>query len=75
VGRVEPRIDRRAGTLRILGLWWEDGFDPLSDANPGFVDAFADALRAHLAFAGLAKVAMPRVARHRSIAAAIRRRL
>ncbi len=75
VGRIEPRIDRKTGTLRILGLWWEDGFDPLSDANPGFVDAFTEALRAHMAFADLAKVAMPRVARHREIAAAVRARL
>ena len=75
VGRIEPRIDRRTGTLRILGLWWEDGFDPLSDANPGFPDAFVDALRAHMAFAGLTRVAMPRVARHRRIAAAVRERL
>ena len=37
VGRIEPRIDRKAGVLRILGLWWEDGFDPLGGANPGFV--------------------------------------
>ncbi len=75
VGRIEPRIDRRTGTLRILGLWWEDGFEPLSEANPGFTDAFTDALRAHLAFADLRKVAMPRVARHRELAAAVRARL
>ncbi len=75
VGRIEPRIDRRTGTLRILGLWWEEGFDPLSGANPGFVDALAEALLAHQAFADLAKVAMPRVARHRALAAAIRDRL
>ena len=75
VGRIEPRIDRRSGTLRILGLWWEDGFDPLSGANPGFIDAFADALRAHQAFADLARVAMPRVARHRALSAALRDRL
>ena len=75
VGRIEPRIDRRAGTLRILGLWWEDGFDPLDGANPGFVDAFADALRAHRDFAGLAKVALPRTARHRAFVAAVRARL
>ena len=75
VGRIEPRIDRRTGTLRILGLWWEDGFDPMSDANPGFPGAFTDALRAHLAFADLRTVAMPRVARHRDLAAAVRARL
>ncbi len=75
VGRIEPRIDRRSGTLRILGLWWEDGFDPLSEANPGFVDAFTGAIRAHMAFADLAKLAMPRVARHRELTAAVRARL
>ena len=75
VGRIEPRIDRTTGTLRILGLWWEDGFDPLDGTNPGFIDAFADALRAHLDFAGLRAVAMPRLAHHRPVAAAVRERL
>jgi uncharacterized protein YcaQ len=75
VGRIEPRIDRKTGTLRILGLWWENGFDPMSDANPGFADAFTAALRAHMAFADLRKVAMPRVVRHRELAAAVRARL
>jgi len=36
VGRIEPRIERRADTLRIAGLWWEDGFDPLE------ADGFAE---------------------------------
>ena len=75
VGRIEPRIDRAAGTLRVLGVWWEDGFDPLDGASPGFLDAFADALRAHRDFAGLTKIAMPRVARHRELARAVRERL
>ena len=75
VGRIEPRIDRRTGTLRVLGLWWEDAFDPLDEANEGFIDAFADALREHAAFAGVAKNAMPRVVRHRAFAAAVRARL
>jgi uncharacterized protein YcaQ len=75
VGRIEPRIDRPTGTLRILGLWWEPGFDPLDGANPGFVDALAEALRAHVAFAGLRGVAMPRTAAHRAISAAVRERL
>ena len=26
VGRIEPRLDRATRTLRILGIWWEDGF-------------------------------------------------
>ena len=75
VGRIEPRIDRKAGALWILGLWWEDGFDPLDEANPGFPAAVAEALRAHLAFAGLNRVTWPRVARHRAFAAAVRERL
>ena len=75
VGRIEPRIDRKAGALRILGLWWEDGFDPLDEANPGLVAAVADALRAHLGFAGLDRVTWPRVVRHRAFAAAVRERL
>ncbi len=72
VGRIEPRIDRKARTLRILGLWWEDGFDPLDEAHPGFPAAVAEALRAHLAFAGLDRVTWPRVARHRPFATAVR---
>jgi uncharacterized protein YcaQ len=50
VGRIEPRIDRAAGLVRILGLWWEDGFDPRFDE--GFVPAMRQALGAYLRFAG-----------------------
>jgi uncharacterized protein YcaQ len=74
VGRIEPRIDRRAGTLRILGLWWEDGFDPMAD-DGAFAGAFTEAVRAHMAFADLPRVALPRTARHRALAAAVRARL
>src|SRR4029079_6015371 len=35
VGRHEPRIDRRAGSLHVLGAWFEPGSDPLDE--PGFV--------------------------------------
>lgn len=75
VGRIEPRIDRASGTLRVLGLWWEPGFDPLDPAHDGFPDAFAKALRAHRDFAGLRSVAMPRTAVHRALAAEVRARL
>ena len=75
VGRIEPRIDRATGTLRVLGLWWEDGFDPLDADLPGFVDAFAAALRAHAAFADLRKFALPRTVRHRAFVRAVRERL
>ncbi len=73
VGRIEPRIDRQAKTLRILGIWWEDGFDPL--AEPGFAAAFTDALQAHQAFGGSLRIALPRVARQRAFLAAVRERL
>jgi uncharacterized protein len=50
VGRIEPRIERDDGRVRVLDLWWEDGFEPRR--VEGFVDAMRDALRAYLAFAG-----------------------
>jgi uncharacterized protein len=49
VGRIEPRIDRAAGRVQVLGLWWEDGFDP--KRADGFVDAMREALDAYLRFA------------------------
>ena len=58
VGRIEPRIERTTDTLRVAGLWWEDGFDPL--AEPGFVEAFAAAFDAHRAFGGVATGGWPR---------------
>ncbi len=73
VGRIEPRIDRASSELRILGLWWEDGFDPM--AHDGFVDAFVDALAAHAAFGEVERVAWPRAARHRLLGRAVRDRL
>jgi uncharacterized protein YcaQ len=52
VGRIEPRIDRSEGSVRVLNLWWEDSFDPRR--VEGFLDAMQAALRAylHLASAG-----------------------
>ena len=73
VGRIEPRIERRADTLRVLDLWWQDGFDPLEDDR--FVGAFVAALEAHRAFAGVARIALPRTARHRSFVREVRARL
>jgi hypothetical protein len=69
VGRIEPRLERATGTLRIAGLWWEDGFDPL--AAPGFVGAFAGALKAHAAFADLGRIVLPRNVRHRPVVGAV----
>jgi uncharacterized protein YcaQ len=73
VGRIEPRIDRSAGVLRVLDVWWEDGVEPV--AEPGFLDALTEALEAHARFADLPRIALPRVARHRELATAVRDRL
>jgi uncharacterized protein YcaQ len=70
VGRIEPRIERRAATLRVLDLWWEPGFDALD--QPGFVAALADALIAHRDFADLRTISLPRTARQRVLVTALR---
>ena len=57
VGRIEPRIDRASKAVRILGLSWESGFDPVE--APGFVPAFAGALNAYLAFGAADAVVAP----------------
>ena len=54
VGRIEPRIDRAGGRVRVLGLWWQEGFDPRR--AEGFVDAMRAALRAYLRFAGATRL-------------------
>jgi uncharacterized protein YcaQ len=54
VGRIEPRIDRAKGQVRVLGLWWEEAFEPRSML--GFVDAMREALRAYLGFAGTTRI-------------------
>jgi uncharacterized protein YcaQ len=73
VGRIEPRIDRRTDTLRIVGAWWEDGFDPLADGR--FVPALADAADAHRRFGEVRRVSFPRTARLRPVVTALRERL
>jgi uncharacterized protein YcaQ len=70
VGRIEPRLNRRAGTLDVVGAWWEDAFDPL--AEPGFSAALADALIAHRDFGGLRTITFPRTARHKPWVTAVR---
>jgi uncharacterized protein len=54
VGRIEPRIDRDEASVRVLDLWWEDGFD--ARRTDGFVDAMRAALRAYLDFAGASRL-------------------
>ena len=55
VGRFEPRFDRATGTLKVLGLWWEEGFDPRT--ADGFVPAMRRALAAYMRFGGVRSVA------------------
>jgi uncharacterized protein YcaQ len=54
VGRIEPRIDRGEGSVRVLDLWWEASFDPRR--VEGFVDAMRAALGAYLRFAGASRL-------------------
>jgi uncharacterized protein len=54
VGRIEPRIERDAGSVQIIGLWWENGFS--ARREEGFVDAMRDALAAYLGFAGAGRL-------------------
>jgi uncharacterized protein YcaQ len=69
VGRIEPRIERREGVLRVVGLWFEDGFEPL--AEPAFVPAFTAALRVHAEFGGVERIVLPPNARHRPVVGAV----
>jgi uncharacterized protein YcaQ len=57
VGRIEPRLDRQARTLRILGVWWEDGVD--ARRVEGLVPALRDALAAYMAFVGATRLEWP----------------
>ena len=34
VGRIEPVFDRKAGVLRVNGVWWEPGVKPVSLDRP-----------------------------------------
>src|SRR5450759_3463663 len=57
VGRIEPRLDRKGRAVRILGLSWEAGFDPVEE--PGFGSAFATALDHYAVFGGADSVVPP----------------
>jgi uncharacterized protein len=57
VGRIEPRIERADGAVRVLDLWWEDGFDPRRAED--FVDAMRAALEAYVRFAGVSRLEWP----------------
>ena len=57
-------------TLRIPGIWFEDGFRPMEE--PHFVPALADAVRAYRSFVGAEKVTWPRTRLGRELAKATR---
>ena len=57
VGRIEPRIDAAEGSVQVLAVWWEDGFEP--GRAEGFVDAMREALRAYLRFAKARRLDWP----------------
>ncbi len=71
VGRIEPRLDRKAKTLNILGIWFEPDFAPME--TPAFIPALRDALEAYRSFVGAVKVSWPRTRLGREIAGALRR--
>ena len=71
VGRIEPRYDRATRTLRIVGIWFEDGFRPMED--PHLVPALSEALRAYRSFVGAKAVTWPRTRPGRDLAGAWRR--
>ena len=54
VGRIEPRFDRASGVVRILGIWWQDGFSPRGE--PAFVEAMGAALADYAAFGGVQRI-------------------
>jgi hypothetical protein len=69
VGRIEPRIQRTARRVRILGLSWEPGFDAVE--APAFVRAFAAALSDYLAFGAADAVVAPTGPSNRALFRAI----
>lgn len=71
VGRIEPRFDRPARAVRVVGIWWEAGFDPLE--VDGFIPAFASALDAYRAFGSATRVTFPRDRMSRALAGAVAR--
>jgi uncharacterized protein YcaQ len=71
VGRIEPRLTRGSSTLRIAGIWFEDGFGPMEE--PGFLPALSDALDAYRRFVGARSVTWLRARPGRDLAGALRR--
>jgi len=71
IGRIEPRYERATRTLRIAGIWFEDGLGPMEE--PNFIAALSDALDAYRRFVGATSVTWPRTRPGRDLAGALRR--
>jgi uncharacterized protein YcaQ len=71
VGRIEPRLDRKAQMLNVLGIWFEQSFAPME--APGFIAALADAMEDYRSFVGASKLTWPRTQPGRDLASALRR--
>jgi len=71
VGRIEPRLLRGDRTLRIAGVWFEDGFAPMQE--PDFMPALRNALDAYQRFVGARFVTWPRTRPGRDLAGVLRR--
>ncbi|MDQ2941631.1 MAG: winged helix DNA-binding domain-containing protein [Chloroflexota bacterium] len=70
VGRIEPRYERSSRRLRILGIWFETGFEPMEE--PSFLPALSDAVEAYRSFVAAETITWPRTRSGREIAAALR---
>lgn len=71
VGRIEPRLTRASHTLRIAGVWFEDGFSPMEE--PHFIPALRRALSDYRRFVRATSVTWPRTRPGRDLAGALRR--
>jgi uncharacterized protein YcaQ len=71
VGRIEPRYERKTRALHVLGIWFEAGFEPM--AEPNFLPALAEALRAYRSFVGADSIHWPSARSARALAQAVER--
>ena len=71
VGRIEPRFDRKAKTLNVLGIWFESAFNPMEE--PAFLDALREAVEEYRVFVGADRVVWPRTRIGRDVGGALRR--
>jgi uncharacterized protein YcaQ len=71
VGRIEPRFDRKAKKLAIVGIWFEPWFEPIE--TPAFLPALSEALEAYRTFVGADTVTWPRTRAGRDMAKALQR--